>query len=175
MGTIASRITSPPRLFTQPFIQTQIKENIKAPRHWPLFGEFTGDRWIPHTNCQLRGKCFHLITSSWVCEMGMEYIWKQQRNNVDSIWLFASWPEKGLDWSFSQSASIIWNAAYNKTGFEFNNRTFPDHGVWTAICTNATIGAIVAVPLIWQHRRETAYYKSGVREHTSNGSTAFKF
>ena len=28
-------------------IQTQIKENIKAPRHWPLCGEFTGDQWIP--------------------------------------------------------------------------------------------------------------------------------
>ena len=25
---------------TQSFIQTQIKENIKAPRHWPLCGEF---------------------------------------------------------------------------------------------------------------------------------------
>ena len=34
------------RLFTQPFIQAQINENIKAPRHWPLWGEFTGDRWI---------------------------------------------------------------------------------------------------------------------------------
>ena len=40
------------RLFTQPFIQTQIKENVKAPRHWPLCGEFTGDRWIPRTNGQ---------------------------------------------------------------------------------------------------------------------------
>ena len=39
-------------LFTQPFIQAQIKENIKAPRHWPLCGEFTGDRWIPRTNGQ---------------------------------------------------------------------------------------------------------------------------
>ena len=28
--------------------KAQIKENIKAPRHWPLLGEFTGDRWIPH-------------------------------------------------------------------------------------------------------------------------------
>ena len=36
----------------QPFIQMQIKENIKAPRHWPLCGEFTGDRWIPRTNGQ---------------------------------------------------------------------------------------------------------------------------
>ena len=29
--------------------QAQIKENIKAPRHWPLWREFTGDRWIPDT------------------------------------------------------------------------------------------------------------------------------
>ena len=27
--------------------KAQIKENIKAPRHYPLWGEFTGDRWIP--------------------------------------------------------------------------------------------------------------------------------
>ena len=40
------------RLFTQPFIQTQIKENIKAPSHWPLSGEDTADRWIPRTNGQ---------------------------------------------------------------------------------------------------------------------------
>ena len=40
------------RLFTQPFIRAQIKENIKAPRHWPLCGEFTGGRWIPRTNGQ---------------------------------------------------------------------------------------------------------------------------
>ena len=27
----------------------QIQEHIKALRHWPLCGEFTGDRWIPRT------------------------------------------------------------------------------------------------------------------------------
>ena len=37
---------------------------MKAPRHWPLCGDFTGDGWIPRTNGQLRGKCFHLMTSS---------------------------------------------------------------------------------------------------------------
>ena len=41
-----------------------MKGNIKAPRHWLLCGEFTGDRWIPRTNGQKRGKCFHLMTSS---------------------------------------------------------------------------------------------------------------
>ena len=32
--------------------KAQIKENIKAPRHWPWCGEFTGNRWIPHTKGQ---------------------------------------------------------------------------------------------------------------------------
>ena len=34
-------------MITQPFIQTQITENIKAPRHWPLCGEFTGTGEFP--------------------------------------------------------------------------------------------------------------------------------
>ena len=43
------RLKSPAfRWFTQPFVQAQIKENINAPRLWPLWGEFTGHRWIPH-------------------------------------------------------------------------------------------------------------------------------
>ena len=47
-----------------PFIRAQIKANIKAPRHWPLCREFTGDRWIPYTNGQQRGKSFHFMASS---------------------------------------------------------------------------------------------------------------
>ena len=65
MTTMASQITSLTIVYST-VIQTQIKENIKAPRHWPLCGEFTGDRWIPRTNDQLRGKCFHLMTSSCI-------------------------------------------------------------------------------------------------------------
>ena len=52
------------QLFTEPLIQAYIKENNKPPRHWPLWGDFTVDRWIPHTNGQWRGKCLHLMTSS---------------------------------------------------------------------------------------------------------------
>ena len=47
MGAMASQITSL-TIFTQ-FIQAQIKqikENIKALRHRPLCGEFTGDRQV---------------------------------------------------------------------------------------------------------------------------------
>ena len=46
MTTIASQSPAS-RLCTQPFIQTQIKENIKAPRHWLLCGEFTGTGEFP--------------------------------------------------------------------------------------------------------------------------------
>ena len=39
------RLKSPAsRLFTQPFVQVQTKENIKVPCHWPLWGEFPGQR-----------------------------------------------------------------------------------------------------------------------------------
>ena len=34
-------------MFTQRFIQAQIKENIRVPRHWPLGGEFTGTSEYP--------------------------------------------------------------------------------------------------------------------------------
>ena len=37
------------------------KKNIKVTG----LCEVTGDRWIPRTQGQLLGKCFHLMTSSW--------------------------------------------------------------------------------------------------------------
>ena len=61
------RLKSPPsRLFAQLFVQAQIKENTKAPRHWPLWGESISYWWIPLTKGQWRGKSFHLMTSSWL-------------------------------------------------------------------------------------------------------------
>ena len=45
------RLKSPAsRFFVQSFIQAQMKENIKAPRRWPLWGEL-------RTKGQWRGKC----------------------------------------------------------------------------------------------------------------------
>ena len=46
MGAIAAQITSLMSV-TQPFIQAQIKENFKVPRHWLLCGEFAGDCEFP--------------------------------------------------------------------------------------------------------------------------------
>ena len=47
LGAMASQITSLTIVYST--IYVQIKENIKASHHWPLWGEFTGDWWIPRT------------------------------------------------------------------------------------------------------------------------------
>ena len=49
LGTMLSQITSLTIVYR---LQVQIKENIKAPRHWPLWGNSTGHRWIPRTKGQ---------------------------------------------------------------------------------------------------------------------------
>ena len=46
MSTVASQIAN------VSFVQTQIKENIKAPRHWSLWGVLNRGRWIPRTKDQ---------------------------------------------------------------------------------------------------------------------------
>ena len=61
MSAMASQIIGVSIFYS--IVYSGIKENIKAPRHWPFSGEFTGDRWIPRTKGQYRGKCFHFMTS----------------------------------------------------------------------------------------------------------------
>ena len=51
ISTMASQITGVWIVYSM-FVHEQIKENIKAPRHWPFWGEFTGDQWIPRTKGQ---------------------------------------------------------------------------------------------------------------------------
>ena len=57
VSAMASQFTSLMAVYSTVF-QAQMTENIKDSRHWPLWGEFFGDRWIPHTKGQWRGKCF---------------------------------------------------------------------------------------------------------------------
>ena len=65
MGAMAYQITSLMIVYLTVYSGAD-KKNIKAPRHWHLCGEFTGHRWIPRTNGHYRGKCFHLVTSSYM-------------------------------------------------------------------------------------------------------------
>ena len=51
MSEVAFQITNL-SIVNSTVYSVQIKESIKAPRHWPLRGEFTGDRWIPRAKGQ---------------------------------------------------------------------------------------------------------------------------
>ena len=51
IDTMASQITSLTIVYLAVY-SAQIIENIKAPRHSPLCGESTVDRWNPRTNGQ---------------------------------------------------------------------------------------------------------------------------
>ena len=51
MNMVASQITSFTIIYSAVYSGAG-KENIKALRHWPLWGEFTADRWIPRTKGQ---------------------------------------------------------------------------------------------------------------------------
>ena len=72
MSAVDSQITSLAVVYSTVYLGTD-QINIKAPRHWPLCGEFTGDRWILRTKGQLRGKCFHLMTSSWFGHLPLQH------------------------------------------------------------------------------------------------------
>ena len=56
----------------RPFIQTQIKESIKAPRHWPLCGEFTGTGEFPAQ----RASYAENVSIWWRHHVVLEIIWR---------------------------------------------------------------------------------------------------
>ena len=63
MSAVASQINSLTIVYSTCYSGADQRKH-QAPRHWPLCGEFTGDRWITCTKGQQHGKCFHLMTSS---------------------------------------------------------------------------------------------------------------
>ena len=51
MSPIASQITSLTIVYSTVYSDADQRKH-QSSRHWPLWGEFTGDRWIPRTNGQ---------------------------------------------------------------------------------------------------------------------------
>ena len=69
------------RLFTQPFVQAQIKENIKTLRHWPLWVEFTGDQLIPLTKGNVLPSCqFWFPNDNWLVSLYMPVRYSESRD-----------------------------------------------------------------------------------------------
>ena len=63
MGTITSQITSLTIVYSTVYSDADQRKHQSSASLAFVRG-LHRDRWIPHTNGQLRGKCFHLMTSS---------------------------------------------------------------------------------------------------------------
>ena len=79
MGTIASQITSLAIVYSIVYSDADQRKH-QSSASLAFVREFTGDRWIPRTNGQLRGKCFHLMTSS--CFNSSHFSIGRQSRNV---------------------------------------------------------------------------------------------
>ena len=64
MGTVASQITSLTIVYTTVYSDADQSKHQSSASLAFVWG-IHRDRWIPRTKGQLRGKCFHLMTSSW--------------------------------------------------------------------------------------------------------------
>ena len=72
MGAIASQITSLPIVYSTLYSDADQRKHQSSA--WLAFvRRIHRDRWIPRTNGQLRGKCFHLMTSSCIVFAGRPY------------------------------------------------------------------------------------------------------
>ena len=106
-------------LFTQPFIQAQIKENIRAPHRWPLCRELTNDRWIPRTNGTITRKMFPFDDVIMVCYKSkpqlwlrhwrqLNYVFKRRTNNATehNTWRTNTFTEKSA-WAAAWNCLIV--------------------------------------------------------------------
>ena len=68
MGALASQITRLAIVYSTVYSDADERKHQSSASLAFVWG-IHRDRWIPRTKGQLRGKCFHLMTSSW-------YVWK---------------------------------------------------------------------------------------------------
>ena len=73
MGAIASQITSLTIVYSNFYSDADQRKHQSSASLAFVWG-IHRDRWIPHTKGQLRGKCFHLMTSSWCIYFSMPLI-----------------------------------------------------------------------------------------------------
>ena len=89
MSMMASQITSLTVVYLTVYTSADQRKHQSSASLAFVWG-IHGDRWIPRTKGQLRGKCFHLMTSSWIIIMvhSLQYkvIMMVYYNNVTIYW-----------------------------------------------------------------------------------------
>ena len=103
------------RLFAQPFVQAQIKENIKDSRHWPLWGAFvTGG--VPLQRVRNAGKVSiwkrHYVMRNELTPPVLNPVYAAQTKSIP--WLLMPWPlrrqvisSNGTDYAMSSTRTDL--------------------------------------------------------------------
>ena len=73
MTTAASQITSLTVVYSTVYSEADQRKHQSSASLAFVRG-IHRDRWIPRTKGQLRGKCFHLMTSSWIDAMAANFL-----------------------------------------------------------------------------------------------------
>ena len=102
MDRMASQITSLTIVNCAVYSGADKKNNSKAPRHWPLCGEFTEDRWIPLHKWPVTRKMFPFD------DVIMIHVWGRGINDIAYGWI--------RNWAKIFVNSWLWLGQVWKTG-----------------------------------------------------------
>ena len=143
MGAMASQITITP-LFTRQVNQEQIKENMKAPRHWPLLGNSPVNGEFP---AQLASNAENV--SIW---------WRHQGIRVFSSPITASRgdPYCSSVYRLKVSLDLLWKRRkLSSTHYVFDIQTEILHFVWRKVIEAAFK---VALFITWETWIDVIFY-----------------
>ena len=84
MNTIASQITSLMIVYSTFYSDADQSKHQSSASLAFVWG-IHRDRWIPRTKGQLRGKCFHLMTSSWTVKKSLD-AWSRKHQINPNAW-----------------------------------------------------------------------------------------
>ena len=101
MSAMASQITSLAIVYSTVM---QTKENFKAPRHWPLWQEFTGDRWIPAQKASNAEN----ISIWWRHHVNTWIWWRQTSIAHFSMFIKSLLSQPGIVTSCERGALVLW-------------------------------------------------------------------
>ena len=115
MTTISSQITSLTVVYSTVYSDTDKKKHQSSASLAFVWG-IHRYRWIPRTKGQLRGKCFHLMTSSWLFKRMTACCWLHQ------------WDQRLVKfcykWNNIHSRKWNWKCRLQSGGYSFRSFEF---------------------------------------------------
>ena len=159
----------PYHLFTQPFGKTQIKENTKAPRCWPLCEKFTGTGEFPaqmasnaeNISIWWRHHVWIIVDNSWAINIDMMiitmivYQMKNKNHNMYQITIrpkTAIWIEDLFScWIVFLQAMLSPSIAKHPGGRVVYISAADISCYWRLSACNIVVGYVCSHDLRWRH------------------------